>query len=329
MSKENNSATAKIKSIEITNFRGIKSFKLDRLGKINIFVGRNSVGKTTLLEALFLNTGGNIDNIKQIEGFRGLNNDKIFQYPLNIFRNLDLENRPELKLIDKDDEKIILSVHPVKGIEKENNTSAQKVIDYETKLTVEKETTNKQKYIAAYSQYGGSDISNIRNLIRDGAKQYLIERLKEIIPNIENIEEIDGDFFIKLKEIARPLPLKIQGDGMLRIAKVIAGMYIVRNNFYLIDEIENGLYYRFQQLLWKVVCEKSLKDDVDLFITSHSYEMIQQLCKFLEKEENTKYRDLVYVHTLVKKKEKTDVISYNFKELAKEIENGFEIRGLF
>ncbi|MFM7469097.1 MAG: AAA family ATPase [Vampirovibrionales bacterium] len=40
----------------IKNFRGIEELKLDYLGLLNVFVGGNSVGKTSILEALALGT---------------------------------------------------------------------------------------------------------------------------------------------------------------------------------------------------------------------------------------------------------------------------------
>lgn len=43
-----------IKKIEITGFRGFEHLIVDDLAQINLFVGKNSVGKTALLEALFL-----------------------------------------------------------------------------------------------------------------------------------------------------------------------------------------------------------------------------------------------------------------------------------
>lgn len=41
-------------SLEIRNFRAFHDLKIDRLGRINLFVGKNNVGKTSLLEALQL-----------------------------------------------------------------------------------------------------------------------------------------------------------------------------------------------------------------------------------------------------------------------------------
>ncbi len=41
-------------SLEIKNFRLFKHLEIERLGRVNLIVGKNSVGKTTLLEALRL-----------------------------------------------------------------------------------------------------------------------------------------------------------------------------------------------------------------------------------------------------------------------------------
>lgn len=41
-----------MKSIYIKNFKNIRELNIDRLAKVNLIVGKNSVGKSTLLEAL-------------------------------------------------------------------------------------------------------------------------------------------------------------------------------------------------------------------------------------------------------------------------------------
>ena len=43
-----------IRSISIKNFRGLDRFKISRLGRVNLLVGKNNTGKTTVLEALRL-----------------------------------------------------------------------------------------------------------------------------------------------------------------------------------------------------------------------------------------------------------------------------------
>lgn len=43
-----------LNSLEIQNFRGFQHLKIERLGRVNLIVGRNNVGKTSLIEALQL-----------------------------------------------------------------------------------------------------------------------------------------------------------------------------------------------------------------------------------------------------------------------------------
>ncbi|TMF50677.1 MAG: DUF2813 domain-containing protein, partial [Chloroflexi bacterium] len=41
-----------LNSLEIRNFRGFQDLKIERLGRVNLIVGKNNVGKSSLLEAL-------------------------------------------------------------------------------------------------------------------------------------------------------------------------------------------------------------------------------------------------------------------------------------
>ncbi|MDD9885589.1 MAG: AAA family ATPase [Gammaproteobacteria bacterium] len=61
------------KSVKIENFRGIKSLEISDLARVNLFVGENNCGKTTVLEAAFLLAGiGNPNLIINMQNGRGL-----------------------------------------------------------------------------------------------------------------------------------------------------------------------------------------------------------------------------------------------------------------
>ena len=55
--REAKQAAGMLESVHIRNFRGLKDLKVDGLGRINLFAGRNNSGKTALLEALSLLAG--------------------------------------------------------------------------------------------------------------------------------------------------------------------------------------------------------------------------------------------------------------------------------
>ncbi|MHC5726831.1 MAG: AAA family ATPase, partial [Nostoc sp.] len=52
-----------IKNIEIKNFRCFDELKVSGFEKINLISGKNNVGKTGLLEALFINSAPRPDTI--------------------------------------------------------------------------------------------------------------------------------------------------------------------------------------------------------------------------------------------------------------------------
>lgn len=61
-----------MKSLQIKNYKNLKDFKIDSLARVNLIVGKNNVGKSTLLEAISLfATGGDINWIKEILDMRG------------------------------------------------------------------------------------------------------------------------------------------------------------------------------------------------------------------------------------------------------------------
>ncbi len=59
-----------LKNIHIKNYRGIKDLKIDDFKRINLFVGDNNSGKTSVLEAILLGTAPNILPIFHIINFR-------------------------------------------------------------------------------------------------------------------------------------------------------------------------------------------------------------------------------------------------------------------
>lgn len=71
-----------LQSITIRNFRCFKEISCNQFARINLFIGKNNVGKTTLLEGLFLFFGRQNPQLAlNIQGFRG---SVTFQISANI-----------------------------------------------------------------------------------------------------------------------------------------------------------------------------------------------------------------------------------------------------
>lgn len=89
-----------LQSIQIENFRCLHQLQINPLARVNLIAGKNSVGKTALLEAIFLLIGAeNIELILKISHFRGIRDLKGELVPIlellwaPLFYNLDVRKK--------------------------------------------------------------------------------------------------------------------------------------------------------------------------------------------------------------------------------------------
>ncbi len=83
-----------LKRLQIRNFRGFNALKIDQLSGINLIVGKNNSGKTSLLEAIFLLSGaGNAQMAINDNVIRGLESGVVSTsepFWKQLFSNLDM-----------------------------------------------------------------------------------------------------------------------------------------------------------------------------------------------------------------------------------------------
>jgi AAA15 family ATPase/GTPase len=64
------------------------------------------------------------------------------------------------------------------------------------------------------------------------------------------------------------------------------GIASVSKGTLLIDQIEDGFYYKKLPSIWNVVCRFAVEKDVQIFATTHSRECLEALEPIIEKNEN-------------------------------------------
>ena len=85
------------KNIEIKNFRGIDHLKIEDCSRVNMFLGQNNSGKSTVLEVIRLLTGMNNPEMPQnINRFRTRNFYSGFKDLYYLFHNMDLKTSPRI-----------------------------------------------------------------------------------------------------------------------------------------------------------------------------------------------------------------------------------------
>ncbi|MGL4519010.1 MAG: AAA family ATPase [Phocaeicola sp.] len=85
------------KELIVENFRGFDYIKVEQLGQVNLFLGKNSAGKSTLLEALFLLSGlGDVRHLNGITTLRSEQNNQLNEI-VSLFHGFDFEQHPHLQ----------------------------------------------------------------------------------------------------------------------------------------------------------------------------------------------------------------------------------------
>ncbi len=101
------------KTLDVQNFRGIQELRMENLTQINLLVGENNSGKTTVLECIFLLIGASNSQLPlKINNFRNYNNIDDNYWKL-LFYNLGTKKKPILRTTsDISDERRSLKIKP-------------------------------------------------------------------------------------------------------------------------------------------------------------------------------------------------------------------------
>ncbi|MDR1098024.1 MAG: AAA family ATPase, partial [Tannerella sp.] len=305
-----------LKHIRIENFRGFDALEIDGFSKINLFVGKNNSGKTSILEALFLIFGmsnpsipGNINKIRGL-GFRALSGQ--FKY---LFHNLKLENKPSFyaKFDDASERWLDLETK-YKQNEFSNDTSsmfAPEVNGIGLNFAAKKKQNKKKSYTSSlifkdnddlvipdiskdyvedlYATFISSEVKDnastlvrYADIIKKKGGDAILQVLKTFDENIIDIQPLNDGIYFNIKDVPELMPCNVLGDGIRRFLNIVTAVSEKQNAFILIDEIENGLHYSAYKLLWKSLLVFSRQNDVQLFITTHNIETLSCLKAVLE-----------------------------------------------
>ena len=158
-------------------------------------------------------------------------------------------------------------------------------------------------------------------------KQKILNILSQIEPRISDIfpdaeKPKNPSIAVRVDGIDGTITLDHFGDGTIIVLAQILEIYHSKNSVVLIDEIENGLHWKTQRILWKAVIKAAEDNNVQIIATTHSREMISALSDVCEEFGE---KDFV-VFSLDKDGDKNYVNTYAGKDLQFRLSAGGEIR---
>jgi AAA15 family ATPase/GTPase len=244
-----------IKNIEIKNFKCFEDFKAEGFGRVNLIGGKNNVGKTAFMEAVYIsNSKKNLNHIIRI------------RYISDILEDLWQE-------IGK---KFSQNFITTKVKEHQNYQITSNIENLKVKIIFKSSNkARKADYDIYYSEI-------IKNELEDTLDNYL----KEFDNSIEKFRIIksqphcqkNGKFY-NINEF---------GDGLGKFISLILLVLSSQDTILLIDEIDNGIHYTNLDKLWEIILtiSNSKQQNVQVFATTHSKDCIESYARVAKKLED-------------------------------------------
>jgi len=246
-----------IREIEIKNFKCFKDFKADGFGRVNLIGGKNNVGKTAFMEAVYISNSEK--NLKKIISIR---------YVADIL--WDLWREIGKKFINNFIEKKIENYEKIKVKTNIDNLNVNIVFKSSNKAT-------KNIFENLYS-------SIIKNELEDRLDSYI----KGFDKNIEKFRIINSQPYCKKNE--KFYNLNEFGDGLGKFIYFTMFLLSQKNSIILLDEIENGIHYTLLDRLWKIILTLSKQQNIQVFATTHSKECIESYARVAKKLEDNEIK---------------------------------------
>lgn len=127
---------------------------------------------------------------------------------------------------------------------------------------------------------------------------------------------------VKLRDHARPVPLKSLGDGVTRLFAAALALANSRGGFLIVDEAENGIHYSVQRDFWRMILGAAHRCNVQVLATTHSSDCVTGFARAASEFDET----LGVYMRLEPDGDRVRAIEYTEKELETVADQGIEVR---
>jgi predicted ATP-binding protein involved in virulence len=206
---------------------------------------------------------------------------------------------------------------------------------YESKIWLGKETRLESNPPESYTETLKNTFLTPKNLRANMTARFseiLVRKQEEkILKILKTVEPRLTSLFIGAENklycdmgFTKLLPLSTVGEGLNNLLAIILAMYNTSGGVVLIDEIENGLHYSTQEILWNAVFEASIAFDVQVFAATHSFENVKAFNAAYERLNDK--GDKIRLFRIETKKDEVRLIDFNHEMIDMALERNWEVR---
>lgn len=349
-----------IRELIIENFRGFRRFEMRDLGLVNLIVGSNSSGKTSVLEALHVLTSpGSLPAFCWIGSQRGelneaLNGGGIPVEFSHLFHGHQAVDTTSVNLTYRGDNGDLTFTatpmsHPGAQVERELKLSWNGSVQQGPVVTLPISTTgvgkigtdaltwgerlfrNRSMFVTSASLTARDAVDFFDAIVLSKEEQLLTEALRTINPQIQRVAPKHdypfdhirrGGFHVLLEGQPISVPIGDLGDGIWRMLSLALALAMSANGVLLIDEIDTGLHFTVMDQMWQLVSAAAEKLNVQVFATTHSRDCVESLAVICHSDSRSEGR--VSIQRI--EPERGRSVSISEAEIVAVAKRGIEVR---
>ena len=341
----------------IRRFRGIEDLELSGLGRINLIVGRNTSGKTSVLEALallsagamvrqsrrilgtrtpaFVNTGKAIRDTRWSSLFWAMHADRSIEIDGEtgegeISLEINLRNERERALAldgetsigDGPEDPAVLEFRCRRGERRESGA----IRLFPDRMAFRDDEVDSVPipcvYVATATKKMEDTAIDFGILRRMGRDSLVRDALRVVEPRLKRVEPgtTSGKPVIWC-DLGLPemIPLGMTGEGMMRVVQLLVSTLGLEDGIVLCDEVESALHHSVLRETWKSLDLASRQNRTQIFATTHSAECLRAAYEALSSDDLCVYR-------LQGQVPNRPVVRYTPEALSGTFRFGFEMR---
>lgn len=341
-----------ITDLTVSGYRSFSKLRVGHLTRVNLLVGTNNAGKTSILEAVELVATGTVEGFLRSAFRRGeriASPDEKGEFaghvidPSHFFHGHTLQSGASFRIEGQGEIKRWVQC------DAEFADAAESVLSL--RLRSHQEKTERYLYL---SPSGGvlppsgyrpetsqrvnfldSDSTNATRLsqlwdsvVLTPEEERVATALRIIEPDLERIAflgengKISRGIFLKLSGLDQRLPLGSLGDGLKRLLALTLHLVSARGGFLLVDEIDTGLHHTVMADMWRLVIQTAVELNVQVFATTHSLDCVRALARIHEQDPSLAVE--VTLHRIERDSPRT--VPYGSDELVIAAQSQLEVR---
>lgn len=326
-----------IKTLHIENFRGFERLDVEDLGRVNLIIGKNDSGKTSLMAAAMVATSPTAIPAVAAHLVDGspLNGD-FDAYWRPLFRGVDVQRgflieitnptgtKRATKVVgpkNKADPSLLNGAVILGASLKAAGTPFQIIPQNNLAVVIgDGDGPFKAHWTPSSVQSDGAMLDTYIAAYQAGKMPLLTAIVKALTPTIDAIDIVGAETYVKLEGYPLPMPMTVLGEGSRRLFQ-IAMPISLEPHLLAIDEIENGFHHSALPLVWKLLREAPL--ETQIFATTHREENIAAAAQaFVDAKD-----DGLRIIRIDKTPMGHRAVSYTAERALLALEDGLEIRG--